>query len=342
MGDVMAGLARGQTSGCANPALDLYTSVAGQLVDVEALEYQVFDVSTAAKREAPVQVFPPAGRAAVDVAQGCPAGGRLGLGHYVAAWTVPDDEPLGAHEIRWFFRLAPEAPEQTFVEEFDIAPVVAGGVAHGYCEVADLRAEGVTVAQATDERLAFLIDEASRTIDRLTGWFFTPRLRSYRLDGRGAPSLEPPAPPIRIDGLSLGGSAVSTDPEGLVAVGAPVQPGFDGPRLTLRYGRRFPRGQGNVEAEGLWGYTEDDGSPHGRTPLEIRRACMMLVLRALPPLGDTDAAGEARSRWRIIEERTRDQSYRLDSAGKPGPFTGDPEIDGILARYRRPPTMGAS
>ena len=338
----MAGLARGQTSGCANPALDLYTSVAGQLVDVEVLEFQVFDVSTPAKRDAPVQVFPPAGRAAVDVDQDCPAGGRLGLGHYVAGWAVPDDEPLGAHEIRWFFRLAPEAPEQTYVEEFDVAPVVAGGVAHGYCEVADLRAEGVTEAQATDDRLAFLIDEASRTIDRLTGWFFTPRLRTFRLDGRGAPSLEPPAPPIRIDGLSLGGSGVSTDPDDLVVVGAPVQPGFDGPRLTLRHGRRFPKGRGNVEADGLWGYTEDDGSPHGRTPLEIRRACMMLVLRGLPPLSDADAAGEARSRWRVIEERTRDQSYRLDRETRPAPLSGDPDVDAILGRYRRPPAMGAA
>ena len=338
----MAGLARGQTSGCANPALDIYTSVAGQLVDVEALEFEIFDVSTPAKRDAPVQVFPGVGRAIVDVAQDCPAGSRLGLGHYVAGWTVPDDEPLGAHEIRWFFRLAPEAPEQTFVEEFEVAPVVAGGVAHGYCEVADLRAEGVTQVQATDDRLAFLIDEASRTIDRLTGWFFAPRLRTFRLDGRDAPSLEPPAPPIRIDVLSLGGSDVSTAPDDLVVVGAPVRPGFDGPRLTLRHGRRFPRGRGNVEAEGLWGYTEEDGSQHGRTPLEIRRACMMLVLRALPRLGDADAAGEARSRWRVIEERTRDQSYRLDRETRPAPLTGDPDVDAILGRYRRPAAMGAA
>jgi len=338
----MAGLARGQTSGCALPALDLYTSVAGQLVDVEVLEYQIFDVSTPAKRDAPVQVFPPAGRAAVDVAHDCPAGGRLGLGHYVAAWTVPDDEPLGAHEIRWFFRLTADAPEQTFVEEFEVSAVAAGGVAHGYCEVADLRAEGVTEAQATDERLAALIDEASRTIDRITGWFFEPRLRIFRIDGRGAPSIEPPAPPIRLDRLAIGGSELSLEPDDLVVVGAPIQPGFDGPRLTLRHGRRFPTGRGNVEAEGLWGYTEDDGSPNGRTPLEIRRACMLLVLRALPPLGDADAAGDARNRWRIIEERTRDQSYRLDHVAQPGPFTGDPEIDGILARYRRPAGMGAA
>ena len=337
----MAGLARGQTSGCANPALDIYTSVAGQLVDVEALEFEIFDVSTPAKRDAPVQVFPGVGRAIVDVAQDCPAGSRLGLGHYVAGWTVPDDEPLGAHEIRWFFRLAPEAPEQTFVEEFEVAPVVAGGVVQGYCTVADLRAEGVTEAVASDERLGALIDEASRLIDRATGWFFAPRLMTYPLDGRGTPSVEPPAPPIRIDRITACGDDLSVLGNDLLVIGAPVGPGFDGLRLTRRWGR-FPRGHDNILVEGLFGYTEDDGSPHGRTPLEIRRACLMLVLRGLPPLGDADAVGDARNRWRVIEERTRDQSYKLDRDARPAPLTGDPDVDAILLRYRRPTPMGAA
>ena len=97
-----------------------------------------------------------------------------------------------------------------------------------------------------------------------------------------------------------------------------------------------------MEVEGLWGYTEDDGSETGRTPVEIRRACMMLVLRGLPLLGDVDAAGDARSRWRIIEERTRDQSYKLDRETRPAPLTGDPDVDAILGRYRRPPALGAA
>ena len=337
----MARLARGQASDCTNPALDIYTSIADRLVEVEVLEFQVLDISTPARQQAPVQVFPAAGRPPVDVARDCPEGDRLSLGHYVARWTVPEDEPLGAHEVRWFFRLTADAPEYTFVEELEVVELHADTVARGYCEVADLRAEGVTEAKASDDRLAALIDEASRSIERATGWFFEPRLQTYRLDGRGAPSIEPPVPPIRIDRMAIGGSDVSLGSGDLVVEGAPVHPGFAGPCLTLLRGRRFPRGRGNVEVEGLWGYTEDDGSPIGRTPLEIRRACMLLVLRSLPQLGDADTAGDARNRWRIIEERTRDQSYKLDRAGQAGPFTGDPEIDGILLRYRRPPAMGA-
>lgn len=211
-----------------------------------------------------------------------------------------------------------------------------------YASVADLRDEGVSVAQASDDRLLALIEEASRAIDSFTGWFFEPRSLTLRLDGRSTPSLELPVPPIRLDRLALGQSDISTAPDDLVIVGAPVQPGFDAPRITRTHKRVFPKGSGNVTAEGLWGYTEDDGSPEGRTPLEIRRACMLLVLRWLSPLAEGDT--EARSRWRILEERTRDQSYKLDrvASGIVASFTGDPDIDGIVARYRRPPGLGAA
>ena len=210
-----------------------------------------------------------------------------------------------------------------------------------YATVADLRAEGITEAMAPDARLASLIEEAGRTIDRITGWFFEPRAQTLALDGRANPTIEPPVPPIRLDRLAVGGRNLSLAADDLLVVGAPINPGFDAPRLTLRGCRSFPFGRGNVTAEGLWGFTEPDGTPEGRTPLEIRRACMLLVLRLLHPLAG-ESSTDARNRWRILEERTRDQSYRLDGVKDTGPFTGDPEIDGVLLRYRRPPGLGAA
>ena len=70
---------------------------------------------------------------------------------------------------------------------------------------------------------------------------------------------------------------------------------------------------------------------------------MLLVLRSLAPLAD-DASFEARSRWRIIEERTRDQAYKLDPAKgtTAASLTGDPEIDALLALYVRPTPLGAA
>ncbi len=211
-----------------------------------------------------------------------------------------------------------------------------------YASVADLRAEGVTAAEATDARLATLLDEATSLIDRVAGWFFEPRPATLRLDGRGTPSLELPVPPLRVDELLIHGAPTSHDAESLVIVGAPIWPGFDGPRLTFPHGRRFPRGRGNVVVIGLWGFTEADGTPLGRTPPAIRRAAMLLVLRNLALLAD-EASFDARSRWRVIEERTREQSIRFDAVrSSSAEFTGDPEVDLLLAPYVRPSPLGAA
>ena len=228
-----------------------------------------------------------------------------------------------------------------------------------YATIAEVRAEGVPVAQADDTRLLSLLEEASRTIDQVTGWFFEPRLLALRLEGRGVPTIEPQFPPIRIDRLSIGSFDLSLEPRDLVVVGAPIQPGFDGPRITLRHGRVFPRRDGSlplpsmysmeplllvddsITAEGLWGYTEPDGTPTGRTPVEIRRACILLVLRGLPLLTSEDA-WDARNRWRLVSERTRDQSYSLSPNDAFGTLTGDPEVDRILRRYMRPRGLGAA
>jgi hypothetical protein len=229
-----------------------------------------------------------------------------------------------------------------------------------YATVADLRDEGVTAVAASDARLARLCDEATSLIDRVTGQFFEPRTRTIRVNGRGAPTVELPVPPIRLTRVQVeyeayaGGPMVPfpfvpgaafdlpLDASTMDVRGAPTGPDFDGGYLTLRHGLLFPRGHANVVIDGLWGFTEDDGTPDGRTPLAIRRACLLLVLRNLAPLAD-DASFEARSRWRILEERTRDQSYRLDAAKVSGlVLTGDPEVDALLVSYVRPAPLGAA
>ncbi|MBI5535998.1 MAG: hypothetical protein HY898_24975 [Deltaproteobacteria bacterium] len=210
-----------------------------------------------------------------------------------------------------------------------------------YASLADMRSEGVTPATASDERLTALLTEASAFVDHVTGWFFEPRTMVLRMDGRGTPSVEPPFPPIRVDELLIGGVAASLADDDIAIRGAPVLPGFDAPRFTLLRGCTFPKGSDNVVASGVWGYTEPDGTALGRTPIVIHRAAMLLVMRWLPLLGDAEAAA-AKSQWRILEERTRDQSYRLSPpSGVAVTFTSDPEIDLLLARYRKPIGLGA-
>ncbi len=198
-------------------------------------------------------------------------------------------------------------------------------------------------ASVEDSRLQRLIDEATSTIDRVTRQFFEPRRLTLRLDGRGTPTIEPPVPPIDLMSIGVGTEGeFGLEPNALLIVGSPVGPGYDGARFSLRHGLVFPKGHGNVIAEGRWGYTEEDGTPDGRTPLAVKRACILLVLRGLHPLAD-EAAFEARSRWRIIEERTRDQSYRLDPnrGGEVG-LTGDPEVDALLTPYIRTSPLGVA
>jgi hypothetical protein len=227
-----------------------------------------------------------------------------------------------------------------------------------YATVADLRAEGVSTAAAADDRLTSLLAEACPVIDRVTGWFFEPRPATFYLDGRGSRSIEPPVPAIRLDRLVIHGGhrpfaihgrtvpfdllgAVPVAPEDIRIVGAPVVEPFEGPSIHLVHWHRFPPGIGNIEVSGLWGYTEADGSPTGRTPLSIRRAAMLLVLRQIPKLAGSESA-DARNRWRLIEERTRDQSYRLAPLDAAGALTGDPEVDQLLYPYRRPFGLGAA
>lgn len=219
-----------------------------------------------------------------------------------------------------------------------------------YATIADARAEGVTPAQADDARLGGLLEDAGRTIDGLLGWWFEPRPRTFRLDGRGTPSLEPPVPPLRLDRLALeawGGGVPEPLPLGpgeLAVVGAPVDPGFTAPRLTLRGGRRFPRGDGNVLAEGLWGYTEADGTPLGRTPAAIKRATLLLVTRRLTPVGLAGAFDDPETQGRVVRVKTRDQEIEFapPAAGTRPVATGDGEIDRLLAPYRRPSGLGAA
>ncbi len=201
-----------------------------------------------------------------------------------------------------------------------------------YATVAELRAEGIT---ASDERLESLIAEACSFIDCATGWFFEPRPMRIQMDGRGTRTIEPPVPPIRIDRITLSGSHVDRD--NVTIVGAPVGPGFTAPSIRLLQGV-FPRGICNISIGGTWGYTESDGTPMGTTPLAIRRAAILLALRLL---GDHSAMLDVRRAWRIIEERTRDQSIRYSEMNPGSGHTGDPEIDAILIRYTKPLGLGA-
>jgi hypothetical protein len=370
----MPAIARGRSSDGANPVLELFTPVRGVLADAAEVAFQIFDVSDDRKRASPVQVFPsePDTRAPVNSTELWPAGDKLGPGNVVARWAVPADEVLGAHEVRWFVRSAPAAIEQVVSVGFDVLAADAGSHRSGYALVSDLRAEGVSIAEATDARLARLIGLASQYVDRMTGRFFEPRPMTLSLDGSGGRMLLLGQPIIAVRAVTL-----------LVAMPAqvgelPVTSSFfhvynrhltqglldpddrENPRLeffhesdllgvhstpaaSLGLGSLvWIRGVQNVVVSGLFGFTDPDGSAVGRTPDLIRHATKLLVLREIPTMTDTAQREDRQKRWRIVSERTRDQGYDLAPMRAHGAFTGDSEIDAILVAYQRPPHLGAA
>ncbi len=370
----MPAIARGQSSDGAKPVLELFTPVRGVLADAATVTFQIFDVSDNAKRANPVQVFPETAstRTTVNTTTPWPAGDKLGTGHVVARWTPPPDEPLGAHELRWFVQGPPGVTEQVVTTEFDVLAAGAGSYRTGYALVSDLRAEGVTATDATDARLVRLIRLASQYVERMTGRFFEPRPMTLTLDGSGGRALLLGHSIICIREVKLV-TAITVEPGDL-----PVAPSCfrvynrhltqaltdpddrEDPRLeffhdsdllgveatpaaSLGLGSLvWPRGAENVLIDGLFGYTDPDGSPVGCTPELIRHVTKLLALRELPALTDIAQREDRQKRWRLVSERTRDQGYNLEPLRAQGTFTGDPEIDAILVAYQRPPQLGAA
>jgi hypothetical protein len=370
----MPAIARGQSSDGRTPVLELFTPVSGVLTDAAQVGFQIFDISDDAKRADPVQVFPESAgtRAAVNTTDLWPAGDKIGTGHVVARWTPPAAEPLGLHELRWFVQGTPDAVEQLLSVEFDVLAAGAGSYRFLYALVSDLRAEGVTAADATDARLARLLRLATQYVDRATGRFFAPRAMTMTLDGSGG-RAQLLAHPI----IAVGEVKLSLAMPAQIGV-LPVEPSFfriynrhltqglldpddrEDPRLEFwhesdLYGVSatpaaslglgslvWLRGPQNVIVDGLFGYTDADGSMVGCTPDLIRHVTKLLALREIPAMTDVGRREDQQQRWRLISERTRDQAYNLEPLRFQGAFSGDPAIDALLVQFMRPPQLGAT
>lgn len=362
----MPALARNQASSCSNPILDIFTKVNGVLTDVAVLEFAIFeDVTTPGT---PIQVYPGSGRQAVNLAL-CPTGEKISTGRFVAEYTPPITELIGTHIIVWYFKLTLASPEQSFSEEFEVLPEVTGSTSTGYCTIQDLRDEGVTISQASDDRLQVLIARASRRIDLYTGRWFEPRAKTYLLDGKGGRSLMLGNPIISVSEIKLVSDDTTPDFEDVDLGDVKIYNRHisqellnpddrENPRIDLvEFDRRFenpshgfhqdvwPEGTQNVEVTGVFGYTDPDGTPTGRTPEPIKEACMLLIIRFM--LSGLANADDVDQKWRVRRYKTRDQEIEYQDANKLGSagygvFSGDPEIDRLVAAYVRPPEMGAA
>lgn len=369
----MPSLARGESSTQVDPVLDLWTAYGNPavLTDVEVLEFQVYDISTPAKRGIPVQVWPETlgDWEQLDPTQDAPTGHRIGVGHYFAPYTVPLDEAIGDHKIVWRWQHTVLAPFETLSEEFYITEGAIPTM-DAYCGVSCLRSEGFTDPPYTDARIELLAQLATRYIDKMTGRWFSPRTFGetgrFKMDGKDSRTLHLEIPIIRLDKLYIETQGF-LNPD-LVEIGldyvraynnhltGQTQPDDrENPRISFVPVSRiqevvssglfpapyyFPKGRQNIHIEGVFGYTDPNGTAFGETPLLIKQVCRRLVARDL--LLDSDACEKlvAKNKFRINSDKQGSQTIRLQNLWLKGAFTGDPEIDTVLMSFKRPIRVG--
>jgi hypothetical protein len=246
----------------------------------------------------------------------------------------------------------------------------------GYVTIDEVRAEGLTATVADDGRVALAIEKSSALIDRITGMWFEPRTRSFRLDCKRGDRIPFEIPIIAITALTVEGGVIDlTIADGEVFIynrhltqGLMSPDDRQDPHISKQggdtqddlgfyaYQRRFESGFGQIEVTGVFGWTElgrhetpgetvaDSQVPlsYGETPALIKQACLRLVLKYAYPLVGGEGEDIAMRR-RLTGESTRDQSYSLaapSAADSAYGMTGDVEVDRILSMFQKPTYVG--
>ena len=192
-----------------------------------------------------------------------------------------------------------------------------------YCTVDDLRAEGVSEEDYTNEQLEKLIAASCDFIDRITCQWFDLREKVIRLDGRGGKNLVLPvflyeAFSVRTDGKEIDDYVLYNRMDDRAY-----------PKIFRCSG--WPVGRQNIEVAGQFGYVDEGGT----TPPAIKRVAMKLALYNFPSLSDSEAQEDNAVRGLLLSETTDGHSYTLSESALAESITGDAEIDGILKSYMR-------
>lgn len=342
--------------------LDVFTGAPGAVANAVVVQYQIFDISTESKQAAPTQIYPATAgqRASLNVTTD-----KIGTGHYRTTWA-PGATLHGRHRVVWYFTLTADGAETEISEDFDI---VTTARSWGYCLPSDMADEGLTVTDASAQRLATIISLATAYIERYTGNYFEPRAQVIQVDGRKGHAVLLDNPIVSLEKMEVSsmfdGSLLEIDltyckvynrhlTDGLLAPDDRHDPKVELLRVaTLLSGdvvvglaplasfTTWPVGVKNVLLTGVFGYTEADGSPAGTLPMLIRHAAKLLVMREYEKLTSFDAREDRQHRHRIASESTQGMSRSYQARALTGEFF-DPEIDMILSAFRRPMALGAA
>jgi len=365
----MVAIGRGEILSASNPKLTFIAQLDGMLVEPTSVDFAIFDRSDPSKSVIPAQVFPNSGTQGVDLVTD-----KIGTGRYAASgWTVDANADVGRYEVRWTYQLSDSSPVKTARVEFEVVAGAGAIIGPAYALVADLREDGL-LDSVDDARAQQAIVIASRMIEQVTGRFFEPRAQDLLVEGKGARALLFDQPIVGVEQILIGTEPSFTpdlvvDSDYYRVFNRHLTQGLTSPDdrnspkiefihqddLNGVYDWRFqpvsgfsirsfsfPPGVQNVLVKGVYGYTEPDGTPWGATPVLIRQATKMLARRYLPKMSD-ECGDDARDGWRIVEERTRDQTVKMADPRKFGSqVIGDPDIDVLLVMFTRPPALGAA
>ena len=202
-----------------------------------------------------------------------------------------------------------------------------------YCEVPDIRAEGISSDDMSAVQITKLINLACDYIDKVTGQWFEPRERVIKLDGRGGQVLALPIFLIREEYVRINNQPIS---DYVLYNRISIEDDRKYPKIYRN--AKWPLGIHNIQIKGKWGYVEEDGS----TPELIKRDAIKLVLYNFPALGDAEAQSEKNLQGKLKSETTDGHRYELfDNASESASsglsmLTGDDEIDEILKYFIRP------
>jgi hypothetical protein len=198
-------------------------------------------------------------------------------------------------------------------------------------------------------------------IERATRRFFEPRRRKILTDGTGSHHLTLDEAIIWLEHVGLAsmfvGEPLEVNTTDVRVYNRHLLTGqlvpddrFDPKIELLRFGSwttelpastafvRWPKGSHNVILTGIWGYTDPDplgANPVGITPLLVRHACKLIVMREFPQMTQYDLREDRQRRHRITGERTQGYSQEL-AAEVPDAYGLSAEVSNILLSFQRP------
>lgn len=321
-------------------------------------------------------IVDPTGAAAGPVAVGLVAD-RISLGRYAAAWSVPVAQPVGINSIVWIYDFVSGGPSYTLTRTFEVLKVgeVENPLANMYTTTVRMRDEGVTTKNVKNAKLVELITLASTYVEMFTGNVFVPAGKIVSMDGQSASAILLDEPIIAVGDILIDTSPffpsdIQIDASLFRVYNRHLSQGLlnpddrDSPKIEFFHTSRdiegsgglasfsfdrlhFPHGQQNIHITGVFGYTQPNGKDLlGVTPQLISQATALLVVRNVEKLTKFEDREDIKRQHLKTEDRTRDQQIKWDvpsSRGAAfGAFTGDPEIDTILARFTKPVPIRAA